>query len=185
MRPRHHRLAHPDLDFWVDVTIRERDGRHVATADLAEDSRDVGGGGTPQEAVRATLRSLGEPLTFDLHAVVDEGSIRPRAGQHIGRRLDECLIRSRRPLCVSAVDACPPARRSSAGGIQLADRHELFFVALWLEASLVFGPSGWDLEDGHAPLVPDASVGVEPGSTVEPMLMRTQTSRTWRERWGS
>jgi hypothetical protein len=32
----------PELDFWVDVTIHERDGRFMATADLAEDSRDVG-----------------------------------------------------------------------------------------------------------------------------------------------
>jgi hypothetical protein len=32
----------------------------MATADLGEDSRDVGVGETPQEAVRAALRSLGE-----------------------------------------------------------------------------------------------------------------------------
>jgi hypothetical protein len=33
----------------------------MATADLAEDSREVGVGDTPHEAVRAALQSLGEP----------------------------------------------------------------------------------------------------------------------------
>ena len=33
----------------------------MATAGLAEDSRDVGVGDTAQEAVRAALRALGEP----------------------------------------------------------------------------------------------------------------------------
>ena len=45
------RLNHPELDFWVDFSIHERDGRYMATADLAEDSRDVGVGDTPQETV--------------------------------------------------------------------------------------------------------------------------------------
>jgi hypothetical protein len=40
----------------VTVEIWERDGRYITTADLGEDSRDVGAGDTPQEA----LRSLGE-----------------------------------------------------------------------------------------------------------------------------
>ena len=35
-------LTHPDLDLYVDVTVHERGGRNMATADLAEDSRDVG-----------------------------------------------------------------------------------------------------------------------------------------------
>ena len=51
------RLAHPALDFHVDVTVHERDGRYMATADLAEDSRDVGVGDTRQEAVRAKTRA--------------------------------------------------------------------------------------------------------------------------------
>ena len=42
---RHYRLTHPDLDFYVAVAVHERDGRYMATADLAEDSRDVGVGG--------------------------------------------------------------------------------------------------------------------------------------------
>lgn len=41
------RLTHPGLDFWVDVTVHERGGRFMATADLAEDSRDIGLGDTP------------------------------------------------------------------------------------------------------------------------------------------
>ena len=45
------RLAHPHFDLYGDVTVYERDGRCIATADLGEDSRDVGVGDTPQEAV--------------------------------------------------------------------------------------------------------------------------------------
>ena len=40
------RLTHPNLDFYVDVTIHERNGRYMATADLGEDSRDVEVGDT-------------------------------------------------------------------------------------------------------------------------------------------
>ena len=36
------RLNHPDLDFYVEVTVHERDGRFMATADLVKDSRYVG-----------------------------------------------------------------------------------------------------------------------------------------------
>ena len=60
------RLTHPALDFYVDVTIHECDGRYMATADLGEDSRDVGIGDTPQEAVREALRSLGGPHATEL-----------------------------------------------------------------------------------------------------------------------
>ena len=59
-------LTHTDLDFWVDVTVHERDGRYMATADLAEDSLDVGVGDTPQEAVKAALRALGEPYATEM-----------------------------------------------------------------------------------------------------------------------
>ena len=57
---RRYRLTHRDLGFWVDVTVYEREGRYMATANLAEDSRAVGVGDTPYAAVRAALRSLGE-----------------------------------------------------------------------------------------------------------------------------
>ena len=58
--------THPDLDFCVDVTVYERDGRFMATADLAEDSRDIGVGHTPREAVRASLAVLGEPYASEM-----------------------------------------------------------------------------------------------------------------------
>jgi hypothetical protein len=38
----------------------------MATADLAEDSRDIGVGDTPQEVVRAALRSLDEPYASEM-----------------------------------------------------------------------------------------------------------------------
>ena len=63
--------------FWDDLVMRdrpvdERDGRFLATADLAEDSRDVGVGDTPTEAVRAALKALGEPYASEMsEAVVD------------------------------------------------------------------------------------------------------------------
>jgi hypothetical protein len=63
---RHYRLTHPDLDFRVDATVHVRDGRYMATADLTEDSQDVGVGDTPQEAMRAALRSLGEPHASEI-----------------------------------------------------------------------------------------------------------------------
>jgi hypothetical protein len=65
-RMQHFRLTHPALTFYVDVTVHERDGCYMATADLAEDSRDVGVGDTPQETVRAALRSLGEPYASEM-----------------------------------------------------------------------------------------------------------------------
>ena len=55
------RLTHPAFDFWVDVAAHERDERFMATAALGEDSRNVRVEGTPHEAVKAALRSLGEP----------------------------------------------------------------------------------------------------------------------------
>jgi hypothetical protein len=53
---KHDHLTHRGLDFWVTVEVWERDGRYMATADLGEDSRDVGVGDTPQEAVMETHR---------------------------------------------------------------------------------------------------------------------------------
>ena len=65
------RLTHPDLDFWVDVTVHERHGRFMATA---EASRDVVVGHTPQEAVRAALQALGEPLASEMAAGCEGGA---------------------------------------------------------------------------------------------------------------
>ncbi len=38
----------------------------MAAADLAEDSRDIGVGDTPREAVRAALAALGEPYASEM-----------------------------------------------------------------------------------------------------------------------
>jgi hypothetical protein len=72
--PKYLRLTHPDLDLYVDVALHERDGRYMATADLGEDSRDVGVADTPQEAVRAALSSLGKPYAREMAAAVAEGN---------------------------------------------------------------------------------------------------------------
>lgn len=62
---RHLRLTHPDLDFWVDVRLREWGGRWLAVADLAGEP-DVGTGLDPREAIRAALASLGEPHATEM-----------------------------------------------------------------------------------------------------------------------
>jgi hypothetical protein len=61
----HLRLTHPDLDFWIDVRVREFDGRWLAVADLA-DVPEVGTGDTAREAVRGALRVLGPRLAATL-----------------------------------------------------------------------------------------------------------------------
>jgi len=68
------RLTHPCLDFYVDLTLHERDGRYMATADLAEDSPDAGVGDTLLEAARDALRSLGEPHVSEMAEGVSAGS---------------------------------------------------------------------------------------------------------------
>ena len=68
----HLRLTHPELDFWVDVRLREWDGRWLAVGDLA-DEPDVGTGMEPREALRPALLSLG-PKLADESAVA--GSLR-------------------------------------------------------------------------------------------------------------
>ncbi len=52
------RLADPDLDFWVDVRLRQFDGRWLATADLAG-TPDVGVSTERDLAVLLALWSLG------------------------------------------------------------------------------------------------------------------------------
>ena len=63
---RHFWLAHPDLDFHVDGTVHDRDGRYLAAADLAEHSRGIGVGDVPKEPVRAAFRALGEPYAIEM-----------------------------------------------------------------------------------------------------------------------
>ena len=61
----HLRLTHPELDFWVDVRLREWDGKWLAVADLA-DEPDVGTGMEPREALRGVLSALGPRVAADL-----------------------------------------------------------------------------------------------------------------------
>lgn len=44
----------------------------MATADLAEDSRDVGVGDTAHAAVKEALRSLGEPYASEMAEGVED-----------------------------------------------------------------------------------------------------------------
>ena len=59
------RLTHPDLDFWVDVRLRDWDGRWLAVADFAGEP-DVGTGTEPRAALRAALTALGEPYATEM-----------------------------------------------------------------------------------------------------------------------
>jgi len=61
----HLRLTHPALDFWIDVRLRDFDGRWLAVADLA-DTPQVGSGETPAEALRDALAPFGPPLVEEL-----------------------------------------------------------------------------------------------------------------------
>lgn len=60
------RLTHPALDFWVDVRLREFDGRWLAVALLA-DGPEPGLGTTPEEALGAALGLFGPALAAELH----------------------------------------------------------------------------------------------------------------------
>ena len=61
----------PTLASGSTVEVDERDGRYMATADLAKDSRDTGVGDTPRQAVRAALHSLDEPYATQMAAGVE------------------------------------------------------------------------------------------------------------------
>ncbi len=61
------RLTHPDLDFWVDVRVREFLGRWLAVAVLA-DEPEVGLGWTPQDAVAEALSLLSDDLASEMAA---------------------------------------------------------------------------------------------------------------------
>ena len=52
------RLAASDLDFHVDVALRNVAGRWLAVADIAGD-KEIGLGLSPREALAASLSSLG------------------------------------------------------------------------------------------------------------------------------
>jgi hypothetical protein len=73
-RPRHAREVHhyhltrPCLDFCVAVTVHDRDGQFMATADLAEDTRDLGVGKDAAERGQGRAAASGR-------------AVRERAGQ--------------------------------------------------------------------------------------------------------
>ena len=66
----HLHLTHPGLPFWVDVRLREFDGRWLAVAMLA-DEPDIGTGEDPREALHAALAALGEPYAAEMAAAAD------------------------------------------------------------------------------------------------------------------
>jgi hypothetical protein len=53
------RLRHPELVFWIGITLTEHEGRWLAVAMLA-DKPDIGTGTEPREALRAVLAAPGE-----------------------------------------------------------------------------------------------------------------------------
>ena len=59
------RLTHPALDFWIEVRLREFDGRWLVVADLAG-TPEVGSGETPAEALRDALAPFGPTLVEEL-----------------------------------------------------------------------------------------------------------------------
>lgn len=59
------RVTHPDFDFWVDVRLRDWDGKWLAVADLAGEPA-MGTGAEPREALRAALTALGEPYATEI-----------------------------------------------------------------------------------------------------------------------
>ena len=61
----HLRLTHPALDFWIDVRIREFNGRWLVVADLAG-TPDVGTGGDLITALNMALAPFAEPLRAEL-----------------------------------------------------------------------------------------------------------------------
>lgn len=52
-------LRAPTLDFWVDVRLRNFEGRWLAVADIA-DEHEMGLGASAREALTAALSCLGQ-----------------------------------------------------------------------------------------------------------------------------
>ena len=64
-RVQHLCLTHRDLALWIDVRLREFDGRWLAVADFA-DEPDVGVGHDPRVALREALMALGPRMASEL-----------------------------------------------------------------------------------------------------------------------
>lgn len=52
------RISAPTLDFYIDLRLRDFDGRWLAVADISGD-QEIGLGRSPREALAASLASLG------------------------------------------------------------------------------------------------------------------------------
>jgi hypothetical protein len=61
------RLSAPSLDFYVDVRLRQFDGRWLAVAEIAGEP-EIGLGHTAHQALAAALSSLGPPAVTELMA---------------------------------------------------------------------------------------------------------------------
>lgn len=59
------RLSHSELDFWIDVRLRDWDGKWLAVADVA-DEPDIGTSEDPRKALRGALMALGPRLAGQL-----------------------------------------------------------------------------------------------------------------------
>ena len=59
------RLTHPSVDFWIDVRLRQLNGRWLAVADLA-DEPDIGLGIEPTDALWQALASFPVALRCEL-----------------------------------------------------------------------------------------------------------------------
>lgn len=59
------RLTHPDLDFWIDLRVRDFGGRWLVVADLAGQP-EVGVGETVDAALDGALDAFDAPLRRDL-----------------------------------------------------------------------------------------------------------------------
>jgi len=64
-RVRSLRLTHPDLPFWVDVRVREFDGRWLAVADLAGQP-EIGVGTSAEAALGGLFAVFGPRLAEEL-----------------------------------------------------------------------------------------------------------------------
>ncbi len=61
------RLTHPDLEFWIDVRVRDFSGRWLAVADVADEPA-VGMGETLDEALAGALAAFDVRLREQLVA---------------------------------------------------------------------------------------------------------------------
>ena len=59
------RLTHPALDFWINIRLREFDGRWLVVADLAG-TPEVGTGDEMAEALRGALARFDRNLRDEL-----------------------------------------------------------------------------------------------------------------------